>query len=275
MSVFVPKITNSSFEDLYKNINKYIDLFLEHGVIGFQKINLSVNEQKIITDLIGKKLNWNYLPDINYENHSYSIDRHEGIASKDKILINWHIEHLERVYSQIATSWNMLKFTCPKGSGNTGFIQSSYLYHLMPSEWQRFLDGSIITHYSLEYPQRAAVEFHRNSGKKILRMSPHLNEDQLILINESMPGKNDLDIFQEIKDWYCGQIYNNKSLPYWWEWSEGDFIIVDLLYVIHAVKGGFSSKEREFARIWAYTDKSHEEMYVQKNANNKKDTDNE
>lgn len=263
--IFIPKITDSSFDDIKNNLNKYIELFLEFGVVGFKKINLTIEEQKTITDLIGEKLNWYYIPDVHYENHLHSISSRDKNIPKDQIIIQWHIEHIERVYSQIATCWNMVHFTCPKGSGNTGFIPSTYFYLQMPVEWQQFLDSLIITHCSFEYPERRAVDFHRNSNKKILRMSPHFDEDIIVSVNGLKPTDKDIDLFEKIKRWYCDEITWNEDIPYWWEWDQGDFLIVDLLYMIHAVKGGFTHEQRKFARIWAYTDKKHEKMFAHKN----------
>lgn len=263
--IFIPKITDSSFDDIKNNLNEYIRLFLEFGVVGFKKINLTIDEQKQITDLIGQELNWHYIPDIHYENHLRSISARSRAIQKDEIVIQWHIEHLERVHSQIATCWNMVHFTCEKGVGNTGFIPSTYLYSQMPVEWRSFLDTLTITHSSLEYPERRAVDFHRNSSKKILRMSPHFHEDIIVSVNNLKPCKEDIELFDEIKRWYCDEISLNKDLPDWWEWDQGDFLIVDLLYMIHSVKGGFTHEERKFARIWAYTEKEHEQMFANKN----------
>ena len=38
------------------------------------------------------------------------------------------------------------------------------------------------------------------------------------------------------------------------EWKQGDFVIVDLFKMAHAVYGGFEPEDREFSGFWAYRD---------------------
>ena len=249
-------IDDSSYSNILENIDNYIEIFLKNGLVCFKKIYLSTTEQEKIMNLFGEKLKWNYISNIHTEDHSHSISRHGVDISKDQIIIVWHIEHLERVYTQVSASWNMTKFTCPKGHGNTGFIDSSYLYSLMPYDWQEFLKLIIVTHETMKFPHRRCVIAHRNSKKNILRLSPDLNEDVLINVKGNVPSNQEASYFDEIKKWYCDQIQNNESVKMWWEWDEGDFMIPDLLYMIHCVKGGFTSDNRQFTRNWAYAKKS-------------------
>jgi len=262
-------VYNCSFEDLVSNIDNYVDLFLDNGLVCFKKIHLNTDQQNIIISLFGKKLNWKYISSSHIEDHSYSISMNEKVIGKDEIMIQWHIEHLQRVYTQVAACWNMVKFTCPKGHGNTGFIDSSYLYKLMPSNWQEFLKCAIVTHDTMSFPHRKCLIPHRNSGKKILRLSPHFHEDVLISVNGKNPSSQDISFFDKIKEWYCDQIQENELVKMWWEWDEGDLIIVDLLYMIHSVKGGFTSDDRQFTRNWAYARKSDFSRYAKPEFNKK------
>lgn len=256
------RVDGCSFGQIIKSIDVYINLFLENGLVGFKQIHLTTDEQKVVTELFGSYLDWKYIPDIDYENHLYSITARGKKIPKDELIIRWHLEHVERVHSQIAASWNMLNFTCPPGCGSTGFISSTHIYNLMPDVWKTFLASCIISHFSGKYPLRKAVDLHRNSHKKILKLSSFANEDKLISINNKNPTDNDLFVFEQIKKWYCNQIFENKNLAWWWNWDEGDFIIIDLTYIIHAVKGGFTHEERIFSRLWAYSEKKHEQMYA-------------
>jgi hypothetical protein len=253
----IKPIKNSSYSDIVTNIDNYIKIFLDNGLVCFKKIYLSTLEQEHVLNLFAKKLKWNYVSNIHTEDHNYTISMRNKTFGKDEIMIDWHIEHLERMYSQVATSWNMIKFTCPKDHGNTGFIDSSYLYSLMPDDWQKFLKSIIITHRTMNFPHRRCVVQHRNSGKDILRLCPHFGEDLLISVNDNDPSDEEFLLFDQIKKWYCDEVKNNESIKMWWEWDEGDFLIPDLLYMIHCVKGGFTSEDRQFTRNWAYVEESH------------------
>ena len=252
----IEPIKYCSYGDIVQNVDNYIKIFLDNGLVCFKQIYLSTLEQEHVVNLFAEKLKWNYVSNIHTEDHNYSISMYDTAIGKDEIIIQWHIEHLERVYTQVAASWNMTRFTCPKGHGDTGFIDSSYLYSLMPDDWQEFLKSVVITHSTMNFPYRRCVIKHRNSGKNILRLSPHFGEDLLISVNGNDPSDQEVLFFDEIKKWYCNQVENNESVKMWWQWDEGDFMIPDLLYMIHSVKGGFTSENRQFARNWAYAKKS-------------------
>ena len=49
-------ITNSSLEDIKSNIDDYIKLFLENGLVCFKKIYLSTTEQEEVMNLFGEKI---------------------------------------------------------------------------------------------------------------------------------------------------------------------------------------------------------------------------
>jgi alpha-ketoglutarate-dependent taurine dioxygenase len=252
----IKSIKNSSYSDIVANVDDYIKIFLDNGLVCFKQVYLSTFEQEHVVNLFAEKLKWNYVSDVHTEDHIYTISMHEKTFDKDEIIIDWHIEHLERMYTQVATSWNMTKFTCPKGHGNTGFIDSSYLYSLMPDDWQEFLKSIIVTHRTMNFPHRRCVIKHRNSGKNILRLIPHFAEDLLVSVNNNNPSDQEFLLFNKIKTWYCNQVRNNESIQMWQQWDEGDCIVLDLLYMIHCVKGGFTSKDRQFTRNWAYAKKS-------------------
>ena len=252
----IESIKDCSYSDIVANVDDYIKIFLDNGLVCFKQIYLSALEQEHVVDLFAKKLKWNYVQSTHTEDHNYTISMRDKILNKDEIIIDWHIEHLKKKYSQVAASWNMKKFTCPKGHGNTGFIDSSYLYSLMPDDWQEFLRSIVVTHITMNFPHRKCVIKHRNSGKNILRLIPDFGEDLLISVNDNDPSDEEFLFFNQIKQWYSDQIRNNESVQMWWQWDEGDFIIIDLLYIIHCVKGGFTQENRQFTRNWAFAKKS-------------------
>ena len=52
-------------------------------------------------------------------------------------------------------------------------------------------------------------------------------------------GKDRLEV-----DRLLQEIYLNPDNQFWWEWTQGDFLVADLFVMAHSVTGGFQSDER-------------------------------
>jgi alpha-ketoglutarate-dependent taurine dioxygenase len=255
-------ITNSSLKDIKSNIDEYIKLFLENGLLIFPSINLYDREQLDFMHLFGQKLNWGYIDKSYTEDHMVTFEMiKDDERSADDLFIGWHLEHVERPRPQVAASWNMDKFTCSNEFGATGFIDSSALYYRLNDDWQAFLDNCFIKNpYSLN-TERPCVISHSNNGKKILRLDPYPGDEILCRVGISEPSSLDIKLYQEITQWVSKEIVEKQQDSFWWNWSEGDFILIDLSRMVHAVKGGFLPEERSFSRHWAYQDKVDYKLY--------------
>jgi len=257
-------ITNSSSKDIEFNIDDYIELFLENGLLIFPKINLDNKEQSELMQLFGQKLNWGYIDKAYTEDHLVTFEITKGYQrSADDLFIDWHLEHVDRARPQVAASWRMDNFTCSNEFGATGFIDSSALYYRLNDDWQTFLDNCFIKDTNSLNIERPCVISHFNSGRKILRLDPHPSNEVLCRVGTSEPSSLDIKLYEEITQWVFTEIVKKQQDSFWWNWSEGDFILIDLSRMVHAVKGGFLLGQRSFTRHWAYRDKADYELYTQ------------
>ena len=251
-----------SFDDIEKNIDQYFSLFLKYGLVCFRRSFFDIFEQRKITELFSKKLNCNYISSQNNEDHSFTFDKNIKLMSKNEIFIPWHLEHLQKEHPQVAASWNMLSFECETGAGNTGFVSAIDLYNEMPVEWKSFLElCDVMTEGKYILP-RKCIQNHRIKDEKIIRLSPNypIYEDFLYSVNKEHPSKKDIKLFNEIVAWYKEQVEDNVNIQNWWEWSNGDLLIVDLSYMIHAVKGGFTPGQRIFSRYWIFVNETDDTL---------------
>lgn len=72
------------------------------------------------------------------------VETHEIIqqtitATKDEVLLNWHIEHAEFDNSMVLGIWTMEIFQAEQGHGNTVFVNATDIYNRLPKEDQDFL----------------------------------------------------------------------------------------------------------------------------------------
>ena len=255
-------IKNCSLKDIKFNIDNYINLFLENGLLIFPKINLNDEEHYETMKLFGHYLNWGYISSPHPEDHSVTFEMIKqkvdpGYAEVTKknghdLFIDWHLEHVERARPQVAASWRMDKFTCSDQFGATGFIDASALYYRMNDEWKTFLDNSFVKNTFRLNIERPCVIPHLNSGKKILRLHPYDNGEILCRVGLNEPSDSDMRLYEEITKWIFNEIVEKEQDAFWWNWSEGDLILIDLSTTIHSVTGGFLPEERSFSRHWAY-----------------------
>jgi alpha-ketoglutarate-dependent taurine dioxygenase len=256
------KVENCSYEKIISNIQSYIEIFLENGLIIFPELKITEIEQKNIMDIFGKELNWGYINKVDTEDHLVSFNLNNQLKNSNEIFIKWHLEHVARPNPQVGASWNMITFFCEEGAGSTGFIDSCKIYDILPDKWKSFIDNGFVTSCFEGAKERKCVISHRNTGVKVLRLSSVEDDEILTKVYEKKALKKDNDLFQEIKKWFINQVVNKDDYKIWWNWKEGDLIIVDLSRMIHCVKGGFLVGERIFTRYWAYENEEDYRMYT-------------
>jgi hypothetical protein len=253
-------VEKTSYDDILKNLDVYIDHFLHEGVLIFKSLPLEGKEQLSIMEKFASKLDWGHIPGLDIEDHSFTINRWGNTRSDAEILIPWHLEHSHKNDRQIASSWHMKKFDCPKTSGMTGFVNSDDVLSQMGDDWVDLLRSSIVCHAPNGIPikpiYRKAITAHRNSNKEILNMPPTESMDILISVNDEPPTNEHIEKFELIKKFIEKTLesYNDKP-EHWHEWGLNDLVIIDLTNVYHVVKGGFQIGQRKFRRYWAYSSK--------------------
>ena len=252
-------VENTSYEDILKNVDVYVNHFLHNGVLIFKSLPLRETEQLRIMEQFASKLDWGHIAPCDKEDHSFTVNRlGSNTCSDAEILIPWHLEHAHKNDRQITSSWHMTKFNCPKTSGTTGFINSYDVFSQMREDWIDLLRSSIVCHVPSEsfinLTHRNAITIHRNTGKEILNLPPSQSMDVLISVKNEPPTNEHIDKFELIKKFIEEKVksHNNKS-EHWHEWSLNDLVIIDLTTVYHAVKGGFQIGQREFTRYWGYS----------------------
>jgi len=247
----------SDINSVTENFDKIFQTYLQDGVLCIKDSFFSEKDQKSITEALAKKIGLNYISQHDYEDHHRSIER-VGLKSKDEVFINWHLEHVYSNNPQMMASWNMVHFTCEKGSGNTGFIKVDDLYSTIPTEYLEFLNNCNIEQ---NQKTRTAVAYYDLLKKNILRVDVNKGSDTLVEYQKMIPTKDQIDYFALIQNHIHEVVYSTPSIQKWWEWQTGDMIIIDLHRMIHCVKGGFDSSQRKFRRFWAYKNNPSEYEY--------------
>ncbi len=268
--------SDTTVQDIFDNIQYYIDLFLEQGILIFKELNPTRQEEWDLMKAFGDHVGWfpnssitgkprsPYLS-IEDEDHETTFGRYSHAISADELFIDWHIENVERENYQTGALWHMRKFECDPDSGQTGFINMVKFFDQMNDDWKNFLKTCTVSslnqadefgvmsevEFSESLPQRNIVVPHYTNQKLIYR--PSLSGKEILRrVNGAIPLGEEYLLFKEIEEWTINQTVNSPSNQTWFKWDLGDTIIIDLSVMAHAVKGGFNLGERYFSRIWAH-----------------------
>ena len=95
---------------------------------------------------------------------------------------------------------------------------------------------------SNKIPKRTVINKELKNKKAIFAVECKTGESKL---------SPHIKYFKEIRNFYFDQVLYNKDIRICHKWDEGDFLVVDLFKMAHAVTGGFNPKEREFIGLWA------------------------
>jgi hypothetical protein len=262
-------INNSSFQEFLENSEKYVNSLKDLGAIVLRGHRFSRKEQLIATQVFGNYLG--YYPNLNSmkfwhyeESHTVSINRRKW-ATKQDILVPWHLEHFGYPNPAIGATWNMEKFTCDNDVGATLFVDTSDVFALLDNEQKSFLRLCKISALpSCDDPVMPktptvfnAIQKHKLSNKEIMRMTfcregETSTNCKLIEFNGSEPNDYAIGMFGWYEQWLGEQVLNNTNIRQVHYWQDGDLLIVDLMVMFHAVLGGFSETERFFNGFWMH-----------------------
>jgi alpha-ketoglutarate-dependent taurine dioxygenase len=259
-----------NYSSLLKNIEKYSIELIKKKILVFRNINLSIKEQKNVSLLLNNILDFEPKTQEQFhimyrESHSHVSEKKEN--SKESLLIDWHLEHVESSNPQVLALWNMKTFKCDTSCGNTGFVDSEKVLQVLSGDEIRFLKKSIITsvddnnllvnsfvdekNIKNEVYPHAAIQTHPVTQRPCLRVDV-LNRKSLYKYDNRIPSNYEMHKFDEIYSKIVFEVVQNKSNQIWLSWQEGDLAIVDLFCMYHAVKGGFSTGERKFVGFWSF-----------------------
>lgn len=270
MSKPIKIIEVSSFLDAKSKLQELIDTFKELGLFVMRGHNFTKEEQLQLARLLGDVFKWNVkssasddLVEQAFHIGGQSIEKDkEYNVKKDEYLLDWHIEQVYFVYPPLAGFWNMTKIICPPGHGNTRFVDSNELFNILNTEEQEFLAAAMVI-----WDKRAnlevgpfytkAVDAHPVTGIPIIRIETdagcHLLPT-LYSLNGKSPTVEQETMFQSIISKIKAELYTNEEIRYEQEWRVGDFLIVDLFRMYHAVMGGFGYQERIMSVIFTNAD---------------------
>lgn len=263
----IPTVEVKSAEEAVKKIENIAELFEKCGVLVIRGHKFSLDEQFKIAKLLGDKYSWNINSNANEKllkstfhvgGQSIDLERDYSVE-KDGYMLDWHIEQTYFVYPPLAGLWCMDKLICPPGHGNTKFMDSNEIYNLLSKDEQDFLKDSI---FIWDKPANSevgpfynkAIELHPVSDIPIIRIESDGGcyiLPTLYSLAGKRPTEEQFNKFQEIVSKLKNTLYSNQEIEYVQEWQEGDFLIVDLFRMYHAVMGGFKYQERIMSMVVA------------------------
>lgn len=263
-----------SFEYILENIDEYVEQFSTDAVVVFRGVPISREQQLIITQLFGDKVGWypNSTSRFNNvwsyeENHSFTMELYNKYnKTKDEIFLPWHLEHIGHKNPAIGATWNMEKFTCEQGLGNTMFVNVSDVYDQFNTEEQGFLQNcEVAAFYGFAddelTPQTEPViydivQFYEFSKRYALRLSPIFDVQRKMFRLHRFDGNEPTSIqhkkFLELSARFTECVYDNEDVQQVHLWQQNDLVVVDLFLMAHAVMGGFKSSDRFFHGYWAH-----------------------
>ena len=266
-------LTGYSFSDFLDDPKYFRNLLNESKLLCFPELGLSREQNKQVCAALG------YSSDRqNDENHAMTMGRKGWPNAPKQVLVQWHLENLDHEQPPILAGWNMTKFICPKGHGRTGFVNMAEMYKKfkpdIPFEYvfvrmekeveqlkeqvargkrefdignventeERTVDNLPVDRWASDRgyhpPIIDSVSAHPITGELVLR---YMVDSHAVWMPIS-----DVDIEKEkiSYDFTLIKEIRNPDNQFWWDWTEGDFLLADLFCMMHSVMGGFTSEQR-------------------------------
>lgn len=246
------------------SIDKYRDIFINDGIVGFRKLCATKAEQVTIFNTFGSQLGWVQVVDgnneLNYdEDHKYTASKiKEGgrsMPGASDIFIPWHLEHVAwGEYAQVAAAWNMHHYELEIGVGSTGFVDCQKMYEFFNQDEKQFLSKCIIqtpARNDAINAKRRAVVINPNSGLPVIRLNPS-NTEKLVEFDGREPTDSESAKFDSVYERTVRSIWTDTSIRLVWNWEKGDLVIPDLFRMAHCVYGGFTPEQRSFWGLWGF-----------------------
>jgi alpha-ketoglutarate-dependent taurine dioxygenase len=263
--ILVEKNDFISIEEIKNNPEKYKEIYLKNKIIVFKNANLNKDQQTELMLFFGDLLGW--FPNSSDSSSSEYIEDHhkhmknEREIGKDELMLAWHTEHVQdEDDSHHGATWRMEKFECPEDSGHTYFVDMTKMFQDLKKEDQDFLSRCI---NKLETVQSKYVgeertdiqilkEFdcikaHPITREKTIRLSlfsQNSSSNSLSKIDGREPTKEEKNIFSNIIQSICDEVWENKDIRMVLKWQQGDLAVPDLFKLAHSVSGGFTKNQR-------------------------------
>lgn len=257
-----PKILNfSTLNEIKENMSTIVDKFMEDTVVVVRGCNLTEDEHLKLVAMFGDTAGT--FPNSSAGRYDLYTENHarlsEVAASKDEVLVFWHLEHVETVDPEeiiIGGIWNMYKFDTSTQNGNTYFVDTADFFSNLDPETQELLrttsyKWSLAESGPYEVP---AVGTHWRTGEEVLRVPFNTNSLDIRASNLEGVDYSEDELKERVQVWEdcTKEIMTNEKIRRAHQWQEGDIVFVDLYKNAHAVAGGFSPQDREFSGVWLY-----------------------
>lgn len=253
----------SSLDDAISNLDTIGQKYLEDGIVVLRGINLNETQQLELTRVLGDKLSWvpnSSSPFTQRYQENHSSNQNKTNLTGDEIALPWHMEHVEYDSNSpiVAGVWNMHLFNTDSNNGKTYFFDSSKSYLRMPKEWKEFLLKCVSVWYKVDGAgpyYTKCVQKHWSTQEEVLRVDVTKTEssaDLLHTVDGREPTYEDQKLYEKIRNYFIDDIQNNEVDRIVHLWEQGDIVIPDLFKMVHAVTGGFESKDRDFIGYWVY-----------------------
>lgn len=258
-----------SYENVKNNIEKYRKDFKQEGVLLFRNANLSREEQMKVQNLFGEY--FDAFPKEDSKIHDYYEEDHKSSAYKsstkwDEIRLGWHVEHQYFDNHMVMGFWNMEIFNTDTKNGNTLFVDLTKLFLNLSKEEQNFLKKCRIIHpdktIGFSYYHKNKHKFSKKVTSRLIKEHWLTNEpiirmgftikNELYKFNDEDPTQEQIEYFNDIIEKIWKQVKENQELWIVQQWQKGDLFVVDLEKMVHAVRGGFDSKDRKFTGMWSH-----------------------
>lgn len=251
----------NSLEELKALIPVIADKWQKEVVVGVRGPNLTELEQLSFTKFLGDYIGWFPNQSSSFsqryqENHDKNIKKSK--TTGDEIALNWHLEYVNYPVPILGATWNMIKFLCDTEKGKTYFVDSSKIFKSMDSSMREFALRCVGTWHSISGvgPYYAATaQQHPINSDLVLRIdiSNTVSElSSLYTVDNRPPTDEERLEYVELRDYFLDQIHNNEDIRVVHRWQQGDILIPNMFKAVHAVTGGFESKDREFIGYWAF-----------------------
>lgn len=242
-----------SIDDLKNNWEEYKKPLLKEGLFVLRNANLSLKEQKQVQELLGTKLNC-YPNQKDKREHHYIEDHSRNTGeikgSKDKILLEWHIEHDYYENSMVLGIWNMKTFKTNEENGNTVFANATKIFNKLKKEDQEFLKKSKIERKE-NILNSNFIKEHWFTNEPVVRGS-FTSKNKLYEFDNRIPTEKEKKYFNDLVLKIWKEVMFNKDNWIIQKWNQGDLVVVDLQKMVHAVFGGFKSEDRVLQGMFSY-----------------------
>lgn len=259
MNIIEPKQTLEA-HGVGPNFVNIADAVRIHGVVG---LRVPEKERKStlldeLTGEVGTLLGWSTeggSGELFKYREDHSTIEHLSVTGMETPLVPWHVSGIHGEKHHAGVFWEMEKFSAPKGSGKTGFFDCEYLCKIISPKWKELLRSAKVVHLDGYHTKpRSAIEINPLTGNEAIRIRTDSDqcEEKLFSVDEREPTESEQLIFRQISIWAFFNARSNTQHQYFWEWQEGDVVIVDLFRMAHSVFGGFLPGQRVLVGNWAF-----------------------